>query len=75
MAAPLLYWAKAEAPLHDKLGHPECAARGSAILEALDAAGLTEHGQACGPTHPNMPAPPLQPAHSIHACCVMQLYP
>lgn len=74
-ASPLLYYAKAEAPHHDKLGHPECAARGSAILEALDAAGLTERGApgqaSTTPSCPAycLPSRALKESPNMHGSC------
>ncbi len=39
-AAPQLLYAESAAPKHDNPIHPECAARGRAIIEALSTAGL-----------------------------------
>lgn len=39
---PKLICISSPAPSHDRLGHPECAARGAAILEALQANKLTQ---------------------------------
>ena len=38
---PKLVFASSPAQSHDRPGHPECAARGTAILDALQAAELT----------------------------------
>lgn len=38
---PKLIYISSTAPGHDRLGHPECAARGAAILDALQANKLT----------------------------------
>ena len=38
---PQLFYISTPAPSHDRLGHPECAARGTAILDALQANKLT----------------------------------
>lgn len=38
---PKLVYVSSPALSHDKPGHPECAARGTAILDALQAANLT----------------------------------
>ncbi len=39
-AAPQLLYAESAAPKHDNPIHPECAARGRAVMEALSTAGL-----------------------------------
>jgi len=47
---PKLIYISSTAPNHDRLGHPECAARGTAIMEALQANKLTSEalpGQVC----------------------------
>lgn len=54
-----LVYASCPALSHDRPGHPECAARGSAILDALQAASLTEEalpGQASSEADPNSQA-------------------
>ena len=38
---PKLVYISSTAPSHDRLGHPECAARGAAIMDALQANKLT----------------------------------
>ena len=38
---PQLFYISTPAPSHDRLGHPECAARGAAILDALQANEIT----------------------------------
>ena len=38
---PKLIYISSTAPSHDRLGHPECAARGAAIMDALQANKLT----------------------------------
>ena len=47
---PKLIYISSTAPSHDRLGHPECAARGAAILDALQANEITPEalpGQVC----------------------------
>ena len=47
---PKLIYISSPALSHDRLGHPECAARGTAILDALQANKLTPEalaGQVC----------------------------
>ena len=38
---PQLFYISTPAPSHDRLGHPECAARGAAILDALQTNKIT----------------------------------
>ena len=55
-----IVYATASGTEHDKLGHPECAARIPAIQEALNAAGLTAFGRPdqVGLPHANCPLMP-----------------
>lgn len=63
--APRLVYASSPALSHDRPGHPECAARGTAILDALQAANLTAEA---------MPGQVRHPRRCIVTHCLCNMY-